>query len=331
MYDITIIGCGITGMLVLAILQQHSIDLSKVCIIDPYFDGGNLLRSYGSVISNTPLSKTVNALKLIDSNYTVPEKFTNFELTSTTPLWVLTHLIKTIVNPILKKIDTVQSNVQSIDYTTHYKIQTDVSQVESKIIILCQGAEPKMLHCDIPIIPLTSALNEQILKNYLSPNNKVLVFGTSHSGCIILENLHKLNIETIAVHKSKAPFLFARDGEYDGIKEEAERIAHEILENKYNNLTLLHINEIDKIIKASKQADYVVYCIGFETTNTIKANFDITKYDSTNGRIKDVEKAYGFGIAYPSAAPDGIHVDVGIISFVEHIQNQIEDIKKLIN
>ena len=194
---------------------------------------------------------------------------------------------------------------------------------------MCQGAEPKTLKCDIPTIPLHIALNENLLKNYISPNQKVLLFGISHSGSLILENLNKLNVMTTAVHKSKSPFLFAKDGEYDGIKEEAERIANEILENKYNNLTVLNIAEIDKIIKASKQADWVVYSIGFETS-PISANFDIIKYNSTNGRIKDVEKAYGFGIAYPSLAPDSIHVDVGIISFVEHIQKQIEDIKKLI-
>ena len=148
-------------------------------------------------------------------------------------------------------------------------------------------------------------------------------FSLFYSDLCLLDDLHKLNISTTAIHKSKEPFLFAKDGVYDGIKEEAERIAHEILENKYNNLTVLNIAEIDKIIKASKQADWVVYSIGFETS-PISANFDIIKYNSTNGRIKDVEKAYGFGIAYPSLAPDSIHVDVGIISFVEHIQKQIQ-------
>lgn len=329
MYDITIIGYGITGMLLLAILQQHSIDLSKVCIIDPYFDGGNLLRSWGHVISNTPLSKTVNALKLINPDYILPEHFSTYDINKTTPLWVLVQMIRDITNPILKQVDRIESKVNSIHYDTDYTIETDSSTIKSKLIILCQGSEPKKLKCDIPIIPLHIALNEQMLKSYVLPNEKVLVFGTAHSGCIILENLHKLNISTTAVHKSREAFLFAKDGIYDGIKEEAERIAHEILENKYNNLTLLNIAEIDKIIKASKQADWVVYSIGFETS-PISANFDIIKYNSTNGRIKDVEKAYGFGIAYPSAAPDEIHVDVGIISFVEHIQNQIEDIKKLI-
>ena len=329
MYDITIIGCGITGMLVLAILQQHNFDLSKVCIIDPYFDGGNLLRSWGHVVSNTPLEKTINALKLINPEYSLHERFASYDNTKTTPLWVLVQMIKDIVQPLLKQVDKIESNVTSIKYDSTYIIETTDKTIESKLIICCQGSEAKKLKCDIPIIPLHIALDSSKLQNYISLGQKVLLFGTAHSGCLILENLNKLNIQTTAVHKAKSPFLFAKNGEYDGVKEEAERIATDILENKHTNLTLLHVTEIDKIIKASKTADWVVYSIGFETKQ-IQANFDISKYDSTNGKIKDVERAYGFGIAYPSAAPDSIHVDVGILSFVEHIQKQIEDIKKLI-
>ena len=329
MYDITIIGYGITGLLVLAILQQNQCDLSKICVIDPYFDGGNLLRLYGNVISNTPLQKTINALKLINPDYILPERFSNYDVNKTTPLYILVHMIKELVNPILKKVDTIESIVHSIEYDSTYTIHTDSTIVQSKVILLCQGSESKMLKCDIPTIPLHIALNVELLKNYILPNQNVLVFGTAHSGCLILENLHKLNIQTTAIHKLKTPFLFAKDGVYDGIKEEAERIALEIYDNRYTNLKLVQITEIDKIIKTSKQADYVIYSIGFQTKK-IQTNFDMLTYNSTNGTLKKIEKAYGFGIAYPSSAPDGIHVDVGIISFVEHIQKQIEDIKKLI-
>ena len=131
-------------------------------------------------------------------------------------------------------------------------------------------------------------------------------------------------------HLFKTPFLFAKNGEYDGIKEEAERIAEDILRNSYKNLTLCNIDNIDTIIKTSKNCDWVIYAMGFKTTH-IKCVFDLTKYNPTSGKLLETEKAYGFGIAYPSLAPDSIHVDVGVYSFVEHIQKQIEDIKKVIN
>ena len=77
--------------------------------------------------------------------------------------------------------------------------------------------------------------------------------------------------------------------------------------------------------------DWVIYAIGFEANKNIKCEIDLTKYDKTSGKILNTENAYGFGIAYPSLAPDSIHVDVGVYSFIEHIQKQLEDIKKLIN
>jgi hypothetical protein len=74
----------------------------------------------------------------------------------------------------------------------------------------------------------------------------------------------------------------------------------------------------------TKKASYVVYAIGFETRYIEIENIDSTKYDSKTGKITD--NIYGFGIAYPSSAPDNIHYDVGVYAFMEHILNQIENI-----
>lgn len=330
MYDIAIIGYGITGMLTLAILQQSGFNLSKVCVIDPYYDGGALMREYGSVVSNTPLSKLITALQSIKPEYTIPEEYSSYDVNKITPLYVLTNIIKDFTKSFLKEVDKYETKVININNEVDYTLETENGNtIKSRSIICCQGSSPKKLSCDIPIIPLHVALNPEILKQYVKPNDKIIVFGTAHSGTLILENLHTLNIQTTAVYKSKVPFLFAKDGEYDGIKEEAERIASQILNNEYTKLKLLNINEIDKVIKALKGADWVIYSIGFEAQK-IRANFDITKYNSTNGKILGIEKAYGFGIAYPSLAPDSIHVDVGVPSFVEHIQKQMEELKKLL-
>lgn len=322
-YDYTIIGYGITGMLVLAILQANNVDLSKVCIIDPYFDGGALQRDYANVISNTPFSKCVNALKLIKPEYIVPEEYNNYDLTKTTPLSVLAHIIKDFTKHILRQVDTIEEEVLYIKKDILFILQTKTKEIQSKKILLCQGSIQNVLECGVPSIPVHIALNKQLLSTYLKPTDRVVVFGTAHSGCLVLENLNQLNIQTSAVYKHDKVFLFAKDGVYDGIKEEADRIATSILNNEYKNLTLVHLSKIDTILKIMKRCDYIIYCIGFNT-KTISSNIDLTKYDKTSGKILETDNAYGFGIAYPSLAPDSIHVDVGIISFVEHIQKQIQ-------
>ena len=328
MYDIALIGYGITGMLTLAILQNQGYN---ICIIDPFFDGGNLIRLYGDILSNTPLIKTLNGLKLIDPNYTLPEKYINYDVNKITPLSVIVNIIKDFSEPFKKNCDIFETKVVSLKYDGSWNIETNEETIQSKMIILCQGAEQKRLKCGIPTIPLEVALNRDSLRKYVNPKEKVVVFGTAHSGTLVLENLENLGVETIAIYKKEKPFYFDKDGEYDGIKAEAERIANSILNNEYKYVKLVNITQIDEIIKITKKANWAIYAIGFETKQNIICDFDLSKYEKTSGKILNTERAYGFGIAYPSLAPDSIHVDVGVYSFIEHIQKQVEDIKKLIN
>jgi pyruvate/2-oxoglutarate dehydrogenase complex dihydrolipoamide dehydrogenase (E3) component len=327
LYDIAIIGYGITGMLALAILQPQKYN---ICLIDPHFDGGNLMRLYGDVLSNTPLKKTINGLKLIDPNYVLPERYQIYDVEKITPLSIIAQIIKDFTDNFKKQVDTYETKVLTLKYNTTWNIQTYEETIQSKVILLCQGAEPKKLKCNIPSIPLEVALKKETLSKYVKPSDKVIVFGTAHSGTLVLENLQLLGIETTAIYKKEKPFFFDKDGEYDGIKAEAERIATSILNKEFNKIHLVNICKIDEIIKATKDASWVIYATGFETKQNILCDFNLSKYDGNSGRILNTEKAYGFGIAYPSLAPDSIHVDVGVYSFIEHIQKQIEDIKKLI-
>ena len=96
-------------------------------------------------------------------------------------------------------------------------------------------------------------------------------------------------------------------------------------------MKLLNLANVDQLIKVSKKATKAIYAIGFKSRG-IKISYngediDSTKYNSKTGSILGCEGLWGFGIAYPSSAPDDIHVDVGIISFVEHILKQVIDIK----
>jgi hypothetical protein len=49
-----------------------------------------------------------------------------------------------------------------------------------------------------------------------------------------------------------------------------------------------------------------------------------TEYNGTTGKM--YYGAWGFGIAYPNLAPDGIHRDVSVAAFLEHMKRQIPEI-----
>jgi hypothetical protein len=137
MYDITIIGYGITGMLTLAILQQNFFDLSKVCVIDPYYDGGTLMREYGNVISNTPLSKLITALQSIKPEYAIPEEYCSYDVNKITPLYVLTNIIKDFTKNIFGefKMNKQPKKVEKTESTLDYgKIQKMIESAVNKAL-----------------------------------------------------------------------------------------------------------------------------------------------------------------------------------------------------
>jgi hypothetical protein len=77
------------------------------------------------------------------------------------------------------------------------------------------------------------------------------------------------------------------------------------------------------IIRASKSADQCIYACGFEPR---VINPEWKRYDGLTGRIEGTQTAWGFGIAYPNKAADGIHWDVSVPAFQAHIEKQMPEI-----
>jgi hypothetical protein len=71
--------------------------------------------------------------------------------------------------------------------------------------------------------------------------------------------------------------------------------------------------------------------MGFRPRSTIQLSVDTVvkssqSYDGKNGKLNELPAAWGFGIAYPNLAPDGVHWDVSVAAFLEHIKLQISDL-----
>jgi hypothetical protein len=108
-------------------------------------------------------------------------------------------------------------------------------------------------------------------------------------------------------------------------------IADAIRAGQYPAIRLIAYADISEMIKATRGATWLVYAAGFTPNTDIRITVDntevpMTGYDATTGVLKGIPNAWGFGIAYPSQAPDGIHFDVGISSFLEHFYTQIPTI-----
>lgn len=341
--DLCVIGAGVSGLILILLLAETSIPLNNICVIDPYFDGGDLLRKWPSVISNTPWSSTLNNLQKYCPSAKIPNWALNLPLDKPTPLHTIIKLIRECAKPVLDKVQRIHGTAISANWSTNkslwsvcIKREQVIDTIDVKGLILSYGAEPKELDISIPSIPLDVALDINKLKNYIEPTNKVLVFGSRHSGVHILKNLVDCSANSIiGLYKGDKPFLFARDGIYDGIKMDAATIADEILMDKYPSIKMLSLSNLSTMLRETRSADWVIYAIGFEPRHKIILTIDENKrvanleYDKT-GKLLQYSCAWGFGFAYPSQAPDEIHWDVGVSSFLEHIHRQIPSILSII-
>lgn len=340
MSSLCIIGAGITGLSLLLLLQEAGADLSKVTIIDPHFDGGDLARRWGHVLSNTPWSKTIGALSAACPSLKIPD---GYPLNATSPLIEIAHLLRNLATPALKRVRQIQATVTALEYNTPswtitYTAGGKEQSIQSTAIILCQGSEPKTMNIPIPNIPLECALDCNRLRGFVKPGQRVLLFGTMHSGTLVMRNLKEAGAITTALYNTPQPFVFDRDGAYDGIKEEAATIADSILRGDYTQTTLAPVNNTATVIRAALEASWVIYAMGFSSRKQISFKVDgltkdIAAYNGYTGAISGAPQAFGFGVAYPNVAtamtavPDGVHWDVSVAAFLAHMKAALPRIR----
>lgn len=321
-YDYCIVGQGAAGILLLLALHASGVRRSSICVIDPYFDGGALRRDWGHVQSNTTWSQFRNALSKL--HVSTPTRDPN----ETTPLAVLADFLHSTVTS-TKMANREYGQCVSASYrsaTQLWTVKLDTGVIlESKRVFLCQGSTPTPSTVEVPRIPFNIALDPSRLQSYVHRGDRIVLFGTAHSGTLIYENLRLLGASVTAIYKHDKPFEYARDGVYGGIKQDSAAIADLIQSSPLTHpLRLIPLSDTYEVNQACQRADWIVSAVGFQSKSNIELSVDGTPqsnaaYDSTTGELKGCPMCWGFGIAYPSRASDGIHVDVGIASFVDHI------------
>ena len=333
--SICIAGLGAAGLLLLHMFQEANIPARDIICIDPYFDGGDLQRSWRFVVSNTPWSKLQKSMQALHPTW---KDQTDYDPAKTTELYKIIRVIRDSIQSYLHKTRLIHGTLKSAKYKEgSWKIECGDASIETKLLFLCTGSEPRRMKLPIPEIPLSIALHKDSLKTLIYPTNHVIVVGTKHSGCLVLENLRASGCRVSALYNTKEAFSYARDGDYDGIKEDAATIADQIKEGKHPLLELVQMNEFEKTSHAIRSADWIIYCIGFERKDTIdlyteNEKVDLSKYDSETGKIGP--SAWGFGIGFPNRSkydgvPGKIFYDVSVLAFTEHILNQKDEILKV--
>lgn len=325
-YSYGIVGFGIAGQLLVLELLQRKISPSEIVILDETFLGGALVTHYGSVLSNTPWWKTKKALqeypewskasiekgdKLYSENQCMPVRDIGSLCFETA--YKASHAVEKITAKVLEIQQAPESKLWTLKHA--------FGSVSCKLLFLAPGALEKQLPIASPVIPLTHALDKEKLEKLVTKEDKVAVFGLSHSGTICLKHFQELEIQTTGIYNTPAPFLFERDGHYDGLKEGSEVIADSILKGEYNHINLVSWSNPLEIHKALKKATKIIYAIGFQQ-NPVGSL--LLSYDSNTAALKEYSNAYGYGIAFPGMTNS--KPDVSVLSFQDQIRRTLPSI-----
>ena len=327
LYKVALIGFGAANMLFLAYIASSAPELlDDTVIIDPTLNGGALQNSWPNVRSNTTYNQFISALKRFSATAEFAEKISpRFALDQPTPLHVLAKSLREAIEPFMKKTTILKDKVKNIteDQNKIFKIELKDKVIQAERVIFSPGSNPKGFNYPIPTIPLHVALDNRQVDSYISAGNRVILFGTAHSGCLVLANLIGCGARVSLVYATDKPFLFAKDGEYDGIKQDAAIIADAVLANNSpydKHVEMIYYKNTEAVLAAAMRADYACYTVGFSLESAKCFGYE-TGYNAETARLREGSEIYGFGIAFPSCTKVGEKVfwDVSIPSFTEHI------------
>lgn len=323
-FKIALIGFGAANMLFLAYIASISPEiLDHTVIIDPYFNGGALQSGWPQVRSNTVWQQFVDSLRKFSATAAYASIAANeHPADQPTHLHVLAKHLRRAVEPYVRRTTVLKDTVIAIEgEAPNYKLIMKKKHIQVEKIIFSPGSTPKAFNYPIPTIPLAAALDKRQVEDYISSGDRVILFGTAHSGCLALKNLLDAGARVTVVYATEKPFLFARDGEYDGVKQDAATIADDVLSGSLQ-VDLIHYNNQEEVISAALRASWACYTVGFaldDITKSLLGN-DVS-YDPVTARLHKGSEIYGFGIAFPSCTAVGEKTfwDVSIPSFTEHI------------
>lgn len=366
-YEFAVIGLGPAGCLFLACLPDDVWPRTLV------FDaggvggvGGDLGCRYGNVRANLTRAELAKAFWAIPRwvSEPLPLLLGDADPDTCPLLSVVCDQLREIMKPILARVTLHSQHVTSVSqivggWCVDYGSGSDSDSsggsgsgdsVCVPKVVICTGGEPRVLDYSKPAIPLSVALDKVALASYIRPTDCVVVFGTAHSGTLIMRNLREAGCSGITgIYRGSTPFRWSRGHTVDcpcallggtgchdseGVKQESAAIADAIVRGEWGSATptLISVTESEALETALNAADYVVYAVGFNGRMPALRGLggEVLGADYNPGTGQIAPGLWGFGLAFPAMYTKprgGEAVDVGLPGFAMHIRACIDAIK----
>jgi len=333
-----VIGAGPAGIAAVGQLLDKQISSSQIIWIDPDFSVGDFGTKWSAVSSNTSV-KLFNRFfnHCAAFNYqTAAHQFeiNQFDERETCLLEYAVQPLRWITQSLRQKIVTLKKKVQYLELKDHHwnisVITSNGSNPEillAKNVILATGSEPKSLQLEnIDEIPLTTALNPEVLSQTCAAEDVIAVFGSSHSAIIILKSLlEQTNVRQV-INFYQDPLRYAVYFDdwilFDdtGLKGNTAKWAKEHLHGKMSDRLIRIASDAESIKTFLPQCTKAIYSIGFKRRDIIINGMATLKYNEHNGII--APGLFGVGIAFPEAAVDRygtLEYRVGLWKFMDYL------------
>lgn len=328
-----VVGAGVAGISVVAILHDCHVPFNEITWIDPEFNVGRLGQYYQNVPSNSKVKEFFCFINICKTFQQLPcpglEKLKTLDPESEQLLKVMVEPLQQISNELKNRVTSLQDSLENLYFENNlWHISTKKTDFTADNVILATGSHPKVLqYGNSNIIPLDIAIDFNKLRNIVLPNDSVLVVGSSHSAILILKYLSELNVKAIFNLYNKPIHYYTEINNNilypaTGLKGIAAQWAKEVLEkNPPKNLFRIFNSEENRK-KTIDGSTKIIYAVGFERNQLppISQNPNYN-YNDTNGII--APRLFGIGIAFPEKMLDALgntEYKVGMNSFITYAQ-----------
>ncbi|ODN43392.1 FAD-dependent oxidoreductase [Piscirickettsia litoralis] len=326
-----VIGAGPAGIAAIAKLLDSGISASEILWLDPEFAAGDFGTKWQEVSGNTRVKFFTSFLESSPS-FGYEKNKSKFALSQMDP--EETCLLKDLAGPLCSITQDLREQVQSVCALVSelslaggvWQLKTNAGLFQSKQVILATGATPKSLtHEGIAEISLENALHPEKLLKSCQKDDRIAVFGSSHSGILIVKALCELGVKKV-VNVYQSPLCFAVPMEdwilFDntGLKGVAAQWAREHINGKLpDNLVRVHADSED-LANELNRCNKAVYAIGFKTRGPKVIGCESLVHNPCNGII--APGLFGLGIGFPERIQDPYghqEANVGVLKFMNTI------------
>ncbi len=334
-YSWAIIGAGPAGLASAGLLVDAGVPASEIIIIDPEFSVGDFGKYWGEVFSNTTVElfmrffTDIQCFNFIEKQKVFPIE--SLPLNGYCQLKAVREPLQWITNQLRERIDSLEGYAS--DLKVHHgawSVRVANKTIRAKKVILATGGTPKSLsHQGVDEITLYDALNPSRLSQLVNPDDKVAVFGSSHSSMIIMKNLLDAGIKQI-VNFYLTPHRYAvpMDGWtlYDntGLKADTASWVRQHISQQLDPRIERYISNDNNINDYLYGCDKAVYPIGFKSRIPSIKDFGELHHDANTGII--APGLFGAGIAFPRQVIDpfgGKELNVGLFKFMNDIRAMV--------